>query len=222
MRFEGSLQSWNDERGFGFIAADAGGEPLFVHIKAFGPGAQRPQARQRISFEVERGPDGKKRACNARPVATTTATSASPRASTRRTSAAPSSAAPHFWHRPRTPALLVLIPLLAALLWFLGAQYGSTRLAAAWYGIMSFITFWAYARDKRAAQRGEWRTSERALLTLGLLNGWPGALLAQQLLRHKSSKTSFQLLFWGTVAVNLAWLVYRFTPLGMDARWALF
>ncbi len=215
MRFEGVLQSWNDERGFGFIAPDTGGEPLFVHIKAFGPGAARPQAQQRISFAVERGPDGKKRACQARAVV---AASARRGQSTRSAPPNPNG----FWHRPRTPALLLLIPLLGVLLIWLGVQYGSTRLAAAWYGIMSGLTFWAYARDKRAAQRGEWRTSERTLLTLGLLNGWPGALLAQQLLRHKSSKTSFLVLFWMTVSVNLAWLCYRFTPLGADARWALF
>ena len=227
MRFEGVLQSWNDERGFGFIAADAGGEPLFVHIKAFGPGAARPQARQRISFDVERGPDGKKRACNARPVsapktAATTATTAAPRASARRNAASQPSSGDRFWYSPRTPTLLLLIPLLGVLLVYLGVQYGTTRLAALWYGIMSALSFWAYARDKRAAQRGDWRTSERTLLTLGLLCGWPGALLAQQLLRHKSSKASFQALFWVTVALNLGWLCYRYSPLGMHDRWALF
>ena len=56
--------------------------------------------------------------------------------------------------------------------------------------------------DKSAALSGRLRTSEDTLLVVGLLGGWPGALIAQKLLRHKSRKGSFQLLFWGTVALN--------------------
>ena len=36
MRIKGILRSWNDERGFGFIAPIQGGQEVFVHIKAFG------------------------------------------------------------------------------------------------------------------------------------------------------------------------------------------
>ena len=35
MQFTGTLQSWNDDRGFGFIEATQGGQEIFVHIKAF-------------------------------------------------------------------------------------------------------------------------------------------------------------------------------------------
>ena len=75
MRFEGNLQSWNDERGFGFIAADQGGDPVFVHIKAFGRGAPRPQLQQRLSFEIEPGPEGKQRARNVQLIRTNGGTS---------------------------------------------------------------------------------------------------------------------------------------------------
>ena len=77
------------------------------------------------------------------------------------------------------------------------------------YLLMSMITFIAYAIDKSAAQAGRWRTSEATLHLLGLIGGWPGALLAQQILRHKSKKTSFRVVFWITVILNcagLAWL----------------
>lgn len=46
---------------------------------------------------------------------------------------------------------------------------------------------------------------------MGLLCGWPGGLLAQRLLRHKTVKTSFQLAYWCTVALNVAgawWLMH--------------
>lgn len=76
--------------------------------------------------------------------------------------------------------------------------------AAALYAVASAVCFIAYARDKSAARHGRRRTPERTLLLLGLAGGWPGGFAAQQLLRHKSSKTSFLLKFWLTVIVNLA------------------
>lgn len=78
------------------------------------------------------------------------------------------------------------------------------------YALASLITFIVYARDKHAARRQRWRTQEKTLHLLALFGGWPGALLAQRTLRHKSSKTAFQTVFWGTVALNcglLGWLV---------------
>jgi uncharacterized membrane protein YsdA (DUF1294 family) len=70
------------------------------------------------------------------------------------------------------------------------------------YAVMSLITFAVYALDKRAAQQGAWRTPENTLHTLALLGGWPGAMLAQEFLRHKSQKASFRQVFWITVLLN--------------------
>ncbi len=76
--------------------------------------------------------------------------------------------------------------------------------AALMYVGASGVCFLAYALDKSAARRGARRTPESTLLMLGLLGGWPGGLLAQQLLRHKSNKASFRAAFWGTVMLNVA------------------
>ena len=62
MRFEGQLKSWNDERGFGFIEPSKGGDEIFIHIKSFPGGTGRPSAGLLLTFEVEPGPQGKKRA----------------------------------------------------------------------------------------------------------------------------------------------------------------
>src|SRR4029077_12036493 len=62
MRFKGSLKSWNDERGFGFIAPAEDGPEIFVHIKAFASRSVRPKIGQLLTFEVETTRDGKKRA----------------------------------------------------------------------------------------------------------------------------------------------------------------
>ena len=70
----------------------------------------------------------------------------------------------------------------------------------------------AYALDKSAAQAGRWRISEKTLLMLGLAGGWPGAILAQQLLRHKTSKQSFRVAFWFTVVLNVAGFVALASP----------
>lgn len=218
MRFEGVLQSWNDERGFGFIASDAGGAQVFVHIKAFGPGAARPQLQQRLSYALEPGPNGKQRASAVRllQAGENTANAAKP-------SSVPGRArTERFFHQPRQPLLLLLIPLLAVLLLVLGQLYTSTALPARWYALMSIVAFFLYAKDKKAAQQDRWRTSENTLLTAGLLCGWPGALLAQQTLRHKTSKPGFQALFWLSVVANLVWLCLRYSPLGMHWRWPFF
>lgn len=74
----------------------------------------------------------------------------------------------------------------------------------------SVIAFAAYWLDKSAARHGRWRTEERTLHLLGLAGGWPGALFAQRVFRHKSSKAEFQRVFWVTVVVNclgLGWLL---------------
>jgi len=72
------------------------------------------------------------------------------------------------------------------------------------YALASAACFALYARDKAAARRGDRRTPERHLLLLGLAGGWPGGLLAQQWLRHKTVKRPFRHWFWLTVALNLA------------------
>ena len=72
------------------------------------------------------------------------------------------------------------------------------------YFLLSLYTFTMYAIDKSAARRGTRRTRERTLHLLALAGGWPGALAAHKILRHKSSKHSFQLMFWITVAANCA------------------
>jgi uncharacterized membrane protein YsdA (DUF1294 family) len=51
----------------------------------------------------------------------------------------------------------------------------------------------------------------------GLIGGWPGALLAQNFLRHKSKKWSFQVVFWVTAALNCGALGWLFTPDGAAA-----
>lgn len=106
-----------------------------------------------------------------------------------------------------------IIPLLLVVI-FIAGLTGSAQQHMLPYGIagmyltLSLLTFIAYAIDKSAAKRGKWRTKESTLHLLALMGGWPGALFAQNLLRHKSVKASFRNIFWLTVVANLAVLGY--------------
>ncbi len=77
-------------------------------------------------------------------------------------------------------------------------------IAAAIYAVMSGVTFIAYVLDKRAAGAGGRRWSEASLHALEMLGGWPGALVAQHLVRHKNAKAAYQMVFWLVVAVHVA------------------
>jgi uncharacterized membrane protein YsdA (DUF1294 family) len=104
-------------------------------------------------------------------------------------------------------AAFVLFYLVIALAWHVPNGF------AALYVVASVACFGAYAADKSAAVAGRWRVAESTLLLLGLVGGWPGAVLAQQVLRHKARKASFQWAFWGTVALNVVAFVAASSPL---------
>lgn len=76
------------------------------------------------------------------------------------------------------------------------------RLVLWLYGGASVVAFFAYWFDKAAAQRDRWRTPESTLHLYALIGGWPGALLAQRVFRHKSSKVEFRRVYWVTVIIN--------------------
>jgi uncharacterized membrane protein YsdA (DUF1294 family) len=103
----------------------------------------------------------------------------------------------------RQPPRLIIAASFAAML-VAGTWFGSIPLAVAVaYLGLSMFSFLFYFFDKSAANHGEQRTSEAALHVMDVIGGWPGALLAQQLFRHKTIKASFQRIFWVTVFLNL-------------------
>ena len=64
MRTEGTIKSWNDSRGFGFISPTHGDAQIFAHISNFPKNSPRPSIGEKISFEIITDETGKKKAIN--------------------------------------------------------------------------------------------------------------------------------------------------------------
>lgn len=96
-----------------------------------------------------------------------------------------------------------LLPLVCSLILFYQTANFIPLLV---YSVMSGVTFGLYRLDKNRAIRGEWRISESTLHLCEFFGGWAGGLLAQQIIRHKNQKLSFQIVFWLIVSSHLlAW-----------------
>lgn len=197
MRQDGKLIQWDQAKGYGFIAPAAGGPKLFVHIKAFGPRAAPPSVGESLNFDIGADAQGK------------------PRALKVRNAAVPSPVPPKLRHRN---GQLWLVPVFAAFYLFVQVRWPLPPFVWGTYMAMSLATFIVYFGDKRAARLGQARVSETTLHGLALACGWPGALLAQQLLRHKTASPSFLTRFWLTVAVNVLAFILLSTPLLAQLR----
>jgi len=192
---KGKIASWNDGKGYGFISPFEGGDRVFVHIKAFGSRVRRPAVGDVVTFSMSTDARG-------RPCAKEANIAGIPKIA-----------------RPKQSSALPSVMAAGFLLLVVGAVLASAIpvLILPFYLIVSAATFGAYALDKSAAKRGAWRTSESTLHLLALVGGWPGALIAQNRLRHKSRKQPFRTIFWATVVMNSAAFIWLFTPEGAKA-----
>jgi uncharacterized membrane protein YsdA (DUF1294 family)/cold shock CspA family protein len=192
-RFEGTIASWNQDRGFGFITPANGGPQVFVHVRALPHGSRTPEVGDELSYEIEHTSDGKTRARFARLAGTRPAQT---------------------YGRVRTNILsylpLVLFAIIYAIVQVLWHPHYWVFLIYLGTSLICVLIYWA---DKSAAAQGGWRVSESALLLLGLAGGWPGAIIAQRLLHHKTRKRSFQAAFAGSIVVNILAFVILTSPL---------
>lgn len=229
MQKHGIVMRWDATRAFGFIRSPDTSTDVFFHIRDFkGPGA--PSEGLAVVYEEihvgGKGPRAMAVQLAARQGAAPSSHPASqplksPSTPSPQQRTRPGRAQEHINRRDtrsRRPAktaaraasngpiLLLMLGWLVLLAWgFRTGQLPSWTLGAA--VAINLITFVAYAMDKSAAQNGQWRTKESHLHLLALAGGWPGAWLAQQSLRHKSSKVEFRAVYWVTVVLHCAFLL---------------
>jgi uncharacterized membrane protein YsdA (DUF1294 family) len=171
----------------------AGGKRVFIHVSALSNRYRRPEVDEFVTYALSKDKQGRPCAANATLAGDKLRKKAAQKSS-------------------QFSLVFVLAFLFVISVSVATRALSSIVLVA--YVTLSLITFIAYAIDKSAAKRGRWRTSEGTLQLLGLIGGWPGAVIAQQALRHKSKKTSFRTVFWATVLLNCAALVWLHTESG--------
>jgi uncharacterized membrane protein YsdA (DUF1294 family)/cold shock CspA family protein len=203
---KGTLVLWNDDRGFGFVRPDHGGEDFFIHITAFRKGTtRRPEIGDHVHYQIAQEVRAKKRIAYAVlegvPVQQFNQASQDPRYRLRR------------W----LIYIVIRLPFLLSC-WVLWKTRNPIPLFL--YVFLSTLTILFYGADKKRALRNRWRIPESYLHLLELLGGWPGALLAQQDFRHKLTKGSYQKIFWGIVALHgLVWVVLFFYDFSLPKLW---
>ncbi len=182
----GTIRRWDDDRGFGFVGSDEDGREYFLHVSAVPKDSARPSIGATIDFEVG--------VVDGRPRVTAMRAIPKPPKVTR--------PIPIRRRNRPTPAGLFSLLLIPA---FFAAAAAFSPDPRWWllYGATSVLAFVAFAIDKRAAERREWRLPESTLHAIEVLGGWPGALLGSEILRHKTTKGSYRFGFWVCVVFNI-------------------
>ncbi|MBU1176230.1 MAG: cold shock and DUF1294 domain-containing protein [Alphaproteobacteria bacterium] len=166
-RVQASLVEWKDDKGYGFARLPGGTDRVFVHIRSLQHNVPRPKKGDMLELELI---DGKKgpAAQNVRVL----------------------NEAEIAHSLPYHVVTATMLFILAQLVVILGkAPFG----LVVYYALAGALSIYLYGRDKQAAIAGRWRVSESHLLTVDLMGGIIGGLLAQQRYWHKTSKQRFQM-----------------------------
>jgi uncharacterized membrane protein YsdA (DUF1294 family)/cold shock CspA family protein len=184
----GVVVKYDASRGFGFIrpdgTPDGSNHDIFVHVSEV-EGRKNLRPGQRVSYRVTQTERG------------------------------PAATAVRAGSVMGTPYLLfgligigLVIALLLGLILVFGRQQPPAVWIALWVVALSIAAFLIYGFDKSQAQRDGLRVPEAILHLLSLLGGSPGAFVAMRVFHHKTSKSSFQAVFWLIVAAQLCILAY--------------
>ena len=209
---QGHVKKWQGDKGFGFIETEAG-ESVFFHVSAF-KAQRRPEVGEQVVFSVGQDNQGRLQAKDVQELSFVQQKMAQKNSQIRQRNHKRSAQAEFEAGQKKRLFLgigfygvLILLMVMNKLSW----------LVLAWYAVLGIITYGMYAKDKAAAQSGDWRTPESTLHLLSMLGGWVGAMAAQTYLRHKSQKPEFRIAYYLTVIINLAGLLFILAGGGLDA-----
>lgn len=189
---KGKVIEWYDPKGYGFISTLSHDKKVFIHISMVQNNGLRPRLNDEIKFEISTDSKGRLSAKNA--------------VILNRTSRVLTGNFACFFL-----VLVCVSPVVFKSLLFLIPLYFS----------LSFFTYLMFARDKQAAKNNNWRTPENTLHLLSFMGGWPGALLAQNRLHHKTKKQPFKSILWLMIALNIIVFIWILTPTGSESIKAL-
>jgi uncharacterized membrane protein YsdA (DUF1294 family)/cold shock CspA family protein len=167
----GKIVAWDQKRGFGWLECE--GERLFVHLREFKGTKIIPGLNVEFPFVV--GTDVQGRPC-AKGVDASLVNG--------------------------SVKVLGWLQLATLLFWPIA---GVSNLSELWWipasqmMIISIATYKLYEYDKRQAIAYGWRVPQTIMYLAEMAGGWPGAFIAQRRLRHKSTKKSYQSIFWGII-----------------------
>lgn len=212
---KGKIIKWDDDKGFGFILSADDSKNIFVHIKSFKDRNVRPEINQNVTFTIQNDTNGKVSAINVSRPTDNPLKNRLDRDNVKnilKHRQHNTNSIPITEKSTQLPIFYILI-ILSYVLFLFHFTFKEGKLPpyiTIIYIFMGIITYFSYYTDKLNAIKSERRVSEKTLLTLSLLGGWIGALIAQHKFRHKTQKMSFQISFWTTVFFNILLLSSTF------------
>ena len=208
---QGHVHKWQDDKGFGFIETSSGAS-LFFHISEF-RAQRRPEVGEAVVFDVGQDSQGRLQARQVQELSFVQQKMAEKNRQIRQRNRKRNAQAE--FAAGQKKRLFLGIGCYGVLI-LLAATQKLSWLVVAWYAVLGIVTYITYAKDKAAAQNGDWRTPESTLHILSALGGWVGALVAQTYLRHKSQKPEFRVTYYLTVVVNMAGLLFLLAGGGLE------
>ena len=208
---QGHIKKWQDDKGFGFIETQ-NGDSIFFHINEF-KARRRPEVGEPVVFTFGQDNQGRMQAKDVQELSFVQQKMVQKNQQIRQRNAKRSHQAN--FEAGQKKRVFLGVGFYGVLI-LLAATNKLSWLVVAWYAALGIITYGIYAKDKAAAQSGDWRTPESTLHLLSALGGWVGAMVAQTYLRHKSQKPEFRVTYYLTVVINMAGLLFLLAGDGLE------